>query len=292
MNLTTSLGTKLALLDHVDERLLNQPGAEKFVTARTRLVELLSAPTVPSRHLHNATRTLREAARQLPVAGPAADVAIDCDLAEMLVTAVSGFDGQSDLKQHLAEGSLVGVNAIASQALFIPPGEYLVWITNLNSTKLLPLTSRRNSRDVFERRDQPVEVMTPMLLQHWDKLSRCLTEAESTVTPPRKVGQRSSEGGRPELATAISNSDKSLSDIADDIGVDVSTISRYLGWRNRGGKRNPSFETMKKLKDELGIDPNDLFGDGARPSISPQVDQPTTDDDDGDGEVKQVQMQR
>jgi len=62
--------------------------------------------------------------------------------------------------------------------------------------------------------------------------------------------QDDGSGGADLLRKAIDGKDWTLHKAADELGVSVATVSRWLG-----GSRVPGREHMKKLRDMFGIPP-------------------------------------
>jgi transcriptional regulator with XRE-family HTH domain len=206
---------------------------------------------------------------------------------EIATQDATSFESPNQFKQYLNEGVLLNISRIASQALSIPAGEYLIWTTDPGHTMLVPTSEEKKVGDEIlkDDHDQQYEVHTRDLLRHWNKIERVMGEdgskgavggddegdGEETAAQIKRRAGGGGEGGRPELATALQNADMTMSDLADQLGVDVSTISRWTGWGNGGGERNPSYDNLARLQ-QAGIDLEGLFSKGARPEIGPTRD--------------------
>lgn len=99
------------------------------------------------------------------------------EITEMLRTAASdnAFNSQRHFKSHLMEGLVLNVTALASQALSIPSGQYVVWTTDAGHTMLVPTNDSPKPTELFEEPDT-YEVYTPDLLGCWNQVERVISE--------------------------------------------------------------------------------------------------------------------
>lgn len=210
------------------------------------------------------------------------------EVGSLLDSSLSGhrFDSRDDLKNHLNEGALLNISKVGSKALSVPCGEYLVWVTDPGHTTLVP--TREPDREVFEGRDESYDILTPDLLQNWNKLSPIIAEEEygkpewqeegeeyenRPEAPARgheESGEFSSEVDattvdRLPILRALQERGMTLTDLANDVGVDVPAISRILrkprDVQGDPGGRNPSMELASKITAALRLDPKTAFPD-------------------------------
>jgi len=195
------------------------------------------------------------------------------------------FDSQKQLANYLCEGSLLNINYFASKALSIPAGEYMVWVTDVGSTMLVP-TKNENFAEVFEDQKTQFEILTPNLVQHWSKIEKVLAE---------DFGQDSAEGGgggggesgdktdnapegsaissrvdpadidRNPILRAMEDRGFTVTSLATACGVQPPAISRILRTpkdrQGDPGGRNPSMGLAAVISKNLRMDPTALFPD-------------------------------
>lgn len=179
----------------------------------------------------------------------------------------SGFASIDDFCQYIAEGSLLNISKIASNALSIPSGDYMVWVTDVGHTMLIPVGETRADSDVLENTQPPYEVQTPQLLQNWERIQMVLAEDEDKPTdnnngnePPKADQFKADLSGikRTAMFRAMQNHgyDQDYGALADQVGVQTPMISRILS-----GERTPSMGTASRLCSALSSDPTALFPD-------------------------------
>jgi transcriptional regulator with XRE-family HTH domain len=187
------------------------------------------------------------------------------------------FDNQGQLNNYLCEGALLNINAIASKALSIPSGEYMVWVTDVGHTMLVPTEDKQTEGEVFEGLQSQYEVLTPSLLQHWSKIERVLAE-EQEPPPPSDSSDDETAGENPiqsrvnpadidrsPMLRAMEDSNFTVSSLAHAAGVQPPAISRLLRTpkdrQGDPGGRNPSMGLAAKISELLRMDPTALFPD-------------------------------
>lgn len=198
---------------------------------------------------------LREFSHEIP----------DIDLEFLLRQATSNakFENEKAFRRHLSEGALLNVNKWASSYLGIPFGEYMVYHINSDKATLVPTSL---DGELVEDAGS-FDVLTPSLLQHWDKIERCL--AEDNKGAKELVQQQHSKYPRNrQLRGAIEASGMSQEEYADSIGVDPSTISRWTIDHEDGG-RKPSIDHAVQLSKLTGQDVQSLFGSVVDDKSSP-----------------------
>ena len=185
----------------------------------------------------------------------------------------SHFSNAPQLQEHLCEGSLLNVGTIASNALSIPCGEYMVWVTDVGHTMLVP-TKVDTTQEVFEAVQDQYEVVTPDLLANWRHLDVVNEESDDDKSDndddsPRGEQFQSSvnpaEIDRKALLRAMEDRGYTVTSLAAAAGVDPPAISRLLRTpkRTQGDPkgRNPSMGLAAKVSNLLRVGPTSLFPD-------------------------------
>lgn len=194
------------------------------------------------------------------------------------VSPLTRFDSAAELKSHLCEGALLNIGKIASKALCIPYGEYMVWSSDDGHTMLVPTIAK--SQEVFEAASKTFDVHTPSLLAIYNTIERVLSE--DAELPPEFVEQQrqSHQEAEPQAARegefqskvdpadiqrhplwrAMQQQGLGVSDLAGSVGVDPPCISRLL--RTSGDSaRNPSIGLASDIAAALRTDVEALFPD-------------------------------
>lgn len=193
------------------------------------------------------------------------------------------FDNQQEFENYLSEGSLLNVSVLASKALSIPNGEYLVWVTDTGHTMLVPTAARNQGpKEVYEQNRDGYEVLTKDLMRNWNKLER--TIAENTNTDNKNNDNKNSDnsdsknndGGfttaidkstvdRTPIMRAMEDRGYTVTALAQAVGVDPPAISRILrvpkNVQGDPGGRNPSMGLASQICNILRIDPTAAFPD-------------------------------
>lgn len=199
----------------------------------------------------------------------------DFDVLMDLSGSLRTFKSQEELKSHLSEGSLLNINRIASKALSVPCGEYMVWTTDAGTTMLVPTSETRPTQEVYEDRGDSYEVLTPELMRNWNTVERVLAEDENTPPPPKgddDDGQgpisskiKMSSVDRTPIVRAMEQHGHTVTSLAQACGVDTPAISRILrtpkDTQGDPGGRNPSIGLAAKIANELKMDAEALFPD-------------------------------
>lgn len=173
-------------------------------------------------------------------------------------TSPARFNDAKQFNNYLVEGSLLNITSLASKALSIPSGEYMVWVTDVGHTMLVPTGQKSTNSEVFEHAAQQYEIATPNLLQNWNQIERVLEEEESD--PPEEHQFEPKIGGikRRAMYRAMQNHgyDQDYGALAAKVGVQTPMISRILS-----GDRTPSMGTASQICDALNSDPTAIFPD-------------------------------
>lgn len=208
-----------------------------------------------------------------------------------ITNAPGRFDSQRQFEGYLTEGALLNINKIASKALSIPSGEYMVWLTDVGHTMLVP-TSGKTYNEVFEDRQDEYEVVTPQLTKHWNKIQMVVEsgereeadkEGEEYDKAPEDIdhddyeSHEAPEGelirsridtttvDRPPILRAMEDKGFTVTSLAQEVGVQPPAISRLLrtpkNTQGDPGGRNPSVELAAKISKALRVDPTALFPD-------------------------------
>ncbi len=185
------------------------------------------------------------------------------DVETLLNTSKSrfSFNSRDEFAKYLTEGSLLNVNTIGSQALSIPCGEYMVWVTEANHTMLIPTTESQAVNELYQTAASNYELVTSNLLNHWNKFERTLAEEPTGFNT--SIDQSSVD--RMPILQAMKERGMTETELASEVGVDVPAISRILRIPKVGGKdpggRNPSMELASKICGVLKMDPSSAFPD-------------------------------
>lgn len=197
-------------------------------------------------------------------------------------TSPTRFKSVDDLHQHLSEGALLNVGKIASKALSVPCGDYMVWMTDAGHTMLVPVGSHSTPNDIYEHSTDTYDIFTRTLLQNWSKLERTLAEDESSKSAPDDEDEDAAEDeighiemgsvDRKTIARAIEDRGYTVTSLAAKCGVLPPAISRILRKpkdtkQGDPGGRNPSAGLAGKICKHLRLDPKAAFPDifGSKP---------------------------
>lgn len=208
----------------------------------------------------------------------------------------NAFKSQQEFAANLVEGSLLNVSVIASRALSVPQGEYMVWMTDAGHTMLVPTTEKRGNGEVFENSTDGYEVQTRDLMANWNRLERTIAE-NGPPAPPVNQGnlqQGGNEGNlqepqgepgdeeegkagefrstidastvdRTPIMRAMQDRGFTVTSLANKVGVDPPAISRILRTpkdvQGDPGGRNPSMGLASQICNVLRIDPTAAFPD-------------------------------
>ena len=85
------------------------------------------------------------------------------------------FNNKEEFTRYITEGTLLNVSRIGAKALSIPCGEYVVWANDAGHTMLVPLNTTKSDQEVYSEMGH-YDVLTPNLLNNWDKVNRTLAE--------------------------------------------------------------------------------------------------------------------
>jgi predicted Zn finger-like uncharacterized protein len=216
---------------------------------------------------------------------------IDTRLLISGATSLARFDSQQEFAHHLTEGNLLNVSVIASKALSIPNGDYMVWMTDAGHTMLVPTSARPKNREVYEQTRDGYEVLTRDLMANWNKLERVLAEdgpppqgaqnqqnlQQGSLQEPQAHEQNNDGGGefentidastvdRTPILRAMQDRGYTVTSLADEVGVDPPAISRILRTpkdvQGDPGGRNPSMGLASQICNALRMDPTAAFPD-------------------------------
>lgn len=177
------------------------------------------------------------------------------------------FASKQQFTSHIAEGALLNISKIASKALSIPCGEYMVWLTDVGHTMLVPVGQTKSNTEVFEGQQDQYEVVTSDLISNWDKVGILSEEAK----PPEehKFEPDTSKYERKAMYRAMENHGyhENFGALADEVGVDTPMISRILT-----GDRDPSLGLAAKLCKALSSGPSALFPDVFGPQVGDHLE--------------------
>lgn len=214
---------------------------------------------------------------------------------EMLISGSNSpnrFHNQSHFVEYLCEGALLNITQLASNVLSIPSGEYLVWVTDVGHTMLVPTRDNKKDSEVLEHYQDRYEILTSDLLKHWNKMERTLSEEDKPWNPAHKSEEHkhTAESGNEEetdekntdgegiqsrvnpadidrtpILQAMEDRGYTVTSLASATGVQPPAISRLLripkDTQGDPGGRNPSIGLAAKISKVLRMDPTALFPD-------------------------------
>lgn len=197
------------------------------------------------------------------------------------------FGSRQELAANLVEGSLLNVSVIASRALSVPQGEYMVWMTDAGHTMLVPTSEKKNDGGVYEHSTDAYEVQTRDLLANWNRLERVIAENANLQQGGNQQNLQEPEGepgdeeegkagefrstidastvDRTPIMRAMQDRGFTVTSLANEVGVDPPAISRILRTpkdvQGDPGGRNPSMGLASQICNVLRIDPTAAFPD-------------------------------
>jgi ribosome-binding protein aMBF1 (putative translation factor) len=187
------------------------------------------------------------------------------------------FDNKRQFSQYLTEGIILNVNRLVSQNIGIPQGEYVLYNITQEKAMLVPTSEITVQETDFSKSPKMFEVYTNKLLGCWNKIEGTITEDDSNgdqqQQQPKHYGRkeieqksRSKYGNVPEVVSALEKAGKTQEEVADEIGVHPSTISRYKhASTSKTGGRVPSLGSALKLADATGGSIEAMFGNVEQP---------------------------
>lgn len=188
----------------------------------------------------------------------------------LLESAISrgAFHTADELKTYLTEGALLSLSKLGEHYFSIPSGQYMVYTTNNGSTMLVPVSERGTLEDVYEDRLPSYEIATTKLLNNWNLLGKPspILEAEDEDFGDENNRIDMDTVDRNAIVSAMKDQNISVTDLAGKVGVDKSTISRYLrkpkeGVQGDPGGRTPSMMAAGEISKILRASPTTLFPD-------------------------------
>ena len=181
------------------------------------------------------------------------------DILTMMRLAVSNnsYRSQKQFKSNLSEGLLLNVTTMASNALSIPAGQYVVWATDANSTMLVPtMEALGRQRDVVTDRASRQEVMTHDLIGCWNKVERVIGEAydDKSGTNYENPASGKERTGRPALKRKVEAAG-GVRSAAEKTGLSPGDVSKHVNNR----EFEISGDSARSYMRGIGADPDDLY---------------------------------
>jgi DNA-binding XRE family transcriptional regulator len=193
-----------------------------------------------------------------------------------ITTSPRRFDNQIQFSQYLTEGIILNVNRLVSQSIGIPQGEYVLYNITPEKAMLVPTDEITVQETDFSKLPKTFEIHTSKLLGCWNKIEGTITEADTANVsgrPPRRFGHKEIEQTSqskyknvPEVVSALERAGKTQEEVADEIGVHPSTVSRYKHATSKKGGRVPSLGAALKLADATGGNIEAMFGNVEPPT--------------------------
>lgn len=188
------------------------------------------------------------------------DIGDDITLEEVLEVRNSAFESKEALKEYLSEGAILNVNKLLATSLLIPAGQYMVWANPASTTILYPIPSA-NEAEVTGQ-PQSYEISTSKLVNNWNNVQKFLSE-DGQLKGSAASSFKSKHPGRihpidTNVASPIEASGKSQEEIADELGVNPSTVSRWMTNSETSG-RSPTLKHAGALASIVGAEPESMF---------------------------------
>ena len=186
-----------------------------------------------------------------------------------VATSPQRFDNQDQFSNYLTEGVVLNVTRLVSQSIGIPQGEYVLYSVTPEKAMLVSTEEVTVQETDFSKSPKSFEVYTDKLLGCWNKIEGTITEADGAnpKAPPRRYGHKEIEQKAqskyknvPEVVSALERAGKTQEEVADEIGVHPSTVSRYKHATSKKGGRVPSLGAALKLADATGGNIEAMFG--------------------------------
>ena len=189
-----------------------------------------------------------------------------------LATSSRRFDNRGQFSRFLTEGVVLNINKLVSQSIGIPQGEYVIYNITAEKAMLVPTTEITVQETDFSNSPRSFEIYTNKLLGCWNKIEGTITEADDDdaggpATPPKRYGRKEIEQTShskyksvPEVVSALERAGKTQEEVADEIGVHPSTVSRYKRATSKRGGRVPSLGKALELADATGGNIEAMFG--------------------------------
>lgn len=170
----------------------------------------------------------------------------------------NSFSSQGQFRNNLTEGLILNITSLASNALAIPSGQYLVWATDAHSTMLVPTSETKgDGRDLLAGRPQQIDVLTTELLGCWNKVERVIGEASGYDTGrgnyenPAGGNERI---GRPALKRKVEAAG-GVRATAELTGLSPGDVSKHVNNR----EFEISGQSARAYMRGIGADPDDLY---------------------------------
>ncbi len=213
------------------------------------------------------------------------EVQVNVDELLRISESIRRFNSKEELSESLSEGIMLNINKLASQSLLIPPGNYMVSV-DANGKSILFPTRTHTSEETSALDIKSYDIQTSKLLNVWNKVERSLTEEDDdhgfkkdketdmkknirnkTVFMNREPGRQHPIDS--QVASAYSTTEISQDDMADKIGVDPSTISR---WKTKGKKagRTPSLAHALELSKITGVPIDSMLSNKTDANAAPK----------------------
>lgn len=169
----------------------------------------------------------------------------------------NGFSSKKQFSNNLTEGLMLNITKLASNALSIPHGQYLVWTTNAKHTMLVPTSEAAgDSNDIMASRPQRFDITTQELLGCWNKVERVIGESDdydskSSYDNPASGPERI---GRPALKRKVEAAG-GVRATAELTGLSPGDVSKHIN--------NKEFEisgdSARSYMRGVGADPDDIY---------------------------------
>lgn len=209
------------------------------------------------------------------------DVKVALEEMMRIVSSPARFDNKTQFSKYLTEGTILNINKLVSQSIGIPQGEYVLYRINMQKAVLIPTAEVTVQETNYNSAPKSYEVYTNKLLGCWNKMEGTILEDDTSENntkddttnnnksnlPPRRYSRKEIEQTShskyksvPEVVSALERAGKTQEEVADEIGVHPSTVSRYKHATSTKGGRVPSLGAALKLADATGGNIEAMFG--------------------------------
>lgn len=188
------------------------------------------------------------------------DLGDDVTVEEVIQIRETAFESCDEFKQYLNEGALLHVNKLLASSLLIPAGQYMIWAEPASTTVLCPVGMSNESEVTIAPKSY--EILTSKLVNSWSQVQKFLSE-DGQLKGSSTSSFQSKHPGRihpidSNVASPIEASGKSQEEIADEMGVDPSTVSRWMTNSDKAG-RSPTLSHAGAIASIVGVEPASMF---------------------------------
>jgi len=209
-----------------------------------------------SRNLDKALSTLQENDQ----------INSDIDFLIKIATSDYNYKDRKHFTNSMSEGAILNVNKLVSAYIGVPVGKYIVYDINSKTAMIIPTSDHVVETNDFNTKPSHYEIYTKDLLNCWNKTEII---SEDDMNDLKKINQQGNKERiqkakhkyprNEQIKGAIESSGRSQEELADECGVDPSTISRWTAASGEGA-RKPSLDAALDFANSTGLDVESMFG--------------------------------